>query len=146
MIVDKKCCRCGEKLPSTREYFYINKRNRDGLTYSCIPCQKKKVKKYRKDNHERLKEEKKEYHLMRTYGLSVEDYNRIFDEQNGRCKICGRHQTNFKNALHVDHNHKNMVIRGLLCYRCNHILGSFKENPLIFIKMAKYVVNDGDCR
>jgi hypothetical protein len=35
-------------------------------------------------------------------------------------------------ALHVDHCHSTGKVRDLLCSRCNHTLGKFKENPKVF--------------
>jgi hypothetical protein len=142
MISLKKCNRCLEEFPTTREYFYTSKRNNDNLTYICIKCTKKKVKKWREENDEYNKKKKRIYHLETTYGITIDEYNKFFEQQKGRCKICGKHQKNFKNALHVDHDHKTGKIRGLLCGNCNRTLGYFNENPLIFIKMAKYVRNE----
>jgi len=71
---------------------------------------------------------KRRYQLKRDYGLSVDDYNAIFAEQQGKCAICGRHQQKLKKGLVVDHNHKTGEVRGLLCFRCNNGLGSFKDD------------------
>jgi hypothetical protein len=43
----------------------------------------------------------------------------LFIKQNGCCAICGKHQSEFKHRLNLDHNHKTLQIRGLLCYYCN---------------------------
>jgi len=42
--------------------------------------------------------------------------------QHDRCGVCGRHETEFKSKLAVDHNHKTGQVRGLLCYRCNKFI------------------------
>lgn len=34
----KICCKCKKELPATKEYFYKNKSNIDGLTYDCKEC------------------------------------------------------------------------------------------------------------
>jgi len=52
----------------------------------------------------------------------------MFEEQKGCCVICGRHQTEFKTRLAVDHNHKTGEVRGLLCRPCNAGIGLFNEN------------------
>lgn len=44
---------------------------------------------------------------------------KMSDLQGACCAICGKHESNFKKRLHVDHNHKNSRVRALLCYRCN---------------------------
>jgi len=43
----------------------------------------------------------------------------FFKKQKGKCAICGKPQSLFKNRLNLDHNHKTLQIRGLLCYYCN---------------------------
>jgi len=60
---------------------------------------------------------------LAVYGLSTEDYNRMFDEQDGKCAIC-------KNAfvLVVDHCHETNEVRGLLCSMCNTGLGLFQDS------------------
>jgi hypothetical protein len=47
-------------------------------------------------------------------------YADLLQKQNGVCAICGRPPSNRK--LNLDHDHKEMKIRGLLCYRCNKSL------------------------
>ncbi len=43
----------------------------------------------------------------------------FYEKQKGCCAICGKHESLFKNRLNLDHNHKTLQIRGLLCYFCN---------------------------
>lgn len=43
----------------------------------------------------------------------------FFKKQNGACGICKKSESQFKNRLNLDHNHKTGQIRGLLCYYCN---------------------------
>lgn len=42
--------------------------------------------------------------------------------QNKKCGVCGKDESEFKNRLAVDHNHKTGQVRGLLCYRCNKFI------------------------
>lgn len=78
------------------------------------------------------------------YGLSLEEYNRMFEEQKGCCAICGKHQSENKNglALGVDHNHITKQIRGLLCGSCNRALGLLKADELdveLLLKAVDYI-------
>lgn len=73
------------------------------------------------------------------YGITLDQYNEMFAEQEGRCKICNTHQTELKKKLHVDHNHETGVIRGLLCQACNHALGLFKEDSNIVKSASEYL-------
>jgi hypothetical protein len=43
-------------------------------------------------------------------------FNIEFRRQGGACKCCKRTDVS---VLHVDHNHKTMAFRGLLCESCN---------------------------
>ena len=65
--------------------------------------------------------------LMRFYGMTVEQYNCLLEKQNHRCACCGRHKSEFKRRLHVDHEHSSGEIRGLLCTLCNPLIGYAKE-------------------
>jgi hypothetical protein len=72
------------------------------------------------------------YMLKTRYGITEEDYNRIFKEQNGVCKICGKepyeHAKNkMSKVLHIDHDHETGLVRGLLCSRCNGALGWYQK-------------------
>ena len=59
----------------------------------------------------------KEYKYAK-YGLTIEIYNNMINEQNQRCLICKE-----KTALCVDHDHATGKIRGLLCRKCNAAIG-----------------------
>ena len=67
------------------------------------------------------------------------NYDRMFTEQVGCCDICGRNQTEFKKALHVDHCHESERVRGLLCLQCNAALGYIKDNIKTAKNMVKYL-------
>lgn len=87
-------------------------------------------------------------HLKRTYGLTVEEYDQMYQEQKGVCACCGQPETTRTGrtkrtelipALHVDHCHATGAVRGLLCSGCNTALGSLKEDPDRIKALLKYV-------
>jgi len=55
------------------------------------------------------------YNLKARYRVPKGVYFDLFDKQEGRCAICGRHQKELKHKLSLDHDHATGVIRGLLC-------------------------------
>lgn len=65
------------------------------------------------------KERTKDKYLQRKYGITLKTYYTMLRDQKESCAICERHRDNFKNALHVDHNHKTKKVRALLCFTCN---------------------------
>ena len=118
----RKCLRCGTLHNRTR-----------GAKYCTVICgrkanserdHKKNPKRYKKYETTRSKELIFWGHIRRKYGLSPEDWQKMFDEQHGQCAICRKHQDEFKGKrrkrLCVDHDHKTGFIRGLLCSNCNH--------------------------
>ena len=74
-------------------------------------------------------------HLWSSYGMKLDDYNRMFVVQNGVCAACGispeymRHK-----VLEVDHDHITGAVRGLLCGKCNRALGLVKDQPWLLHK------------
>jgi hypothetical protein len=48
-------------------------------------------------------------------------YDRLLEQQGGKCGICGRAPSE-RRRLDIDHDHKTMKIRGLLCARCNRAI------------------------
>jgi hypothetical protein len=70
--------------------------------------------------------------------FTLVDYDRLYQCQQGRCKICGKHQTELDQTLNADHNHKTGIIRGLLCRDCNTNLISALESPLI-VRAKEYL-------
>lgn len=57
----KICSKCKEVKPSTREYFGIDKRNKNGLSGACRDCRNIEKKEHRKNNPEQTKEYNKKY-------------------------------------------------------------------------------------
>lgn len=96
-------------------------------------------KEYRMKNMERKKYLGRLGHLKRKFGLSLDDYNSLFESQEGRCAICGRHQSELKRSLYVDHDHTTKKVRGLLCYNCNSLLGHAKDSITNLHRAIEYL-------
>ena len=89
--------------------------------YDKNPEDTQKYKKYYYVGNERIK-------------VLITDYNRMHEEQGGVCAICKRPETcihaNKKaiKRLAIDHCHKTMKIRGLLCQMCNQSIGAMEDS------------------
>ncbi len=83
------------------------------------------------------KDKKKQHALKSTYGISLEEYNKLLEDQEGKCSVC-QHEPG-QRALHVDHNHITGIVRGLLCSKCNVALGMVDESPELLMKLIDYL-------
>lgn len=78
--------------------------------------------------------------LKAFYGITIDDYARMFAAQKGRCAICGTTDPGQgKKHLCVDHCHKTKVVRGLLCHTCNRALGLLSDSVKVLEKATKYL-------
>jgi hypothetical protein len=85
-------------------------------------------------------------HLKRKYGITLEEYMKLFEEQGGVCKICsGTDMRRWRDGriqrvtLFVDHEHSTGRIRGLLCNKCNVGVAMFGDDEEMMLRAAKYL-------
>ena len=58
--------------------------------------------------------------LKHKYGISLEIYQAMYDDQRGRCHFCNVPRlSSGRGRLAVDHDHTTGFVRGLLCRPCN---------------------------
>lgn len=84
----------------------------------------------------------KEAQLRTRYGIGLEEYNKLLQEQGGVCAICGGTEMKRGKYLCVDHDHVTGKIRGLLCDQCNHAIGKFKDDPTLLLKAIDYLTRN----
>lgn len=82
-------------------------------------------------------------YLRRHYGITLAEYQALHQKQGGVCAICEKPETIKRIAtlksLHVDHDHITGRVRGLLCFRCNAMLGHVAEDPAVFESAIRYL-------
>ena len=127
----KACTKCGEVKDLSA--FYRKSTMKDGRQSHCKVCQNQRTKAW----HNANPDSKKNTDLQRFYGISLTDYNRMFEEQGGRCKICDQEQPGKR--LAVDHCHRTGKVRSLLCDPCNKAIGLFQDDPSRIESALNYV-------
>lgn len=160
----KTCRICKETKPHAE--FYRDKGMRDGYRSDCKVCNRaasakryrenpepaiERAKKWMEENRERYNERMREYresgkksvsdrksYLKRKYGLTLEQYDAMLTAQNNVCAICER-PPKPDYVLHVDHDHETGVIRGLLHFTCNNLLGDAEDDAFVLRAAAEYV-------
>ncbi len=80
---------------------------------------------------------RKNYKLKVKYGITIDQYEDMLEKQGGVCAIC--HKSNGDIPLGVDHDHETGKVRGLLCNKCNLILGMIKDDIDLLIIMEQYL-------
>jgi hypothetical protein len=123
------------------------------------------IKQWRQNNKEKVKEQKKRhyekyperikqrskdwYHnnkdryrngaMLRKYGITLDEYNSLREQQSYKCALCGKHEDENHQGLVVDHSHVTGKVRKLLCTSCNVGLGMFQDSPELLEKAAEYL-------
>lgn len=91
--------------------------------------------------HDKNKAYFKAHSLKKKYGLTIHEYQDILDAQGGGCAICAK---SFRvTRMHVDHDHKTGIIRGILCGRCNMGLGQFGDSLDRLKDAVEYLTSNG---
>lgn len=87
------------------------------------------------------------YGPFRRYKLTPDAYAAHLRSQGGGCAICGATPTPAE-VLHVDHDHAccpsrkkscGKCVRGLLCSRCNLMIGYAKDDPTVLRQAVTYL-------
>lgn len=136
----KTCGKCKELLEESS--FHRASREKSGLQPWCKTCRKGWKSEERKEYHKNRYHDNKDNYLnwtyQRHYGITLEEYNTMLENQNGVCSICNKECSSGR-RLSVDHNHETGAIRSLLCGNCNKGLGCFQDNPDLLLKSIEYL-------
>ena len=76
-------------------------------------------------------------HKLKRVGLSEDRYFEMLDDQGWVCAICGGELVG--RLAHLDHDHATGKARGVLCQKCNLMLGNARDNIEILNKAINYL-------
>lgn len=88
-------------------------------------------------------------YVLKTYGITEQDYWSLYEAQGGRCYICQR-ATGRAKRLAVDHDHAccpetpacGQCVRALLCRSCNRdVLGHLRDDVMALQRAIECVTN-----
>ena len=83
---------------------------------------------------------KRDQYLLKTYGLQPGQWEAMLAAQGGRCSICLKR----KRRYDTDHCHETGKVRGVICHRCNSLLGHARNNEQILRSAADYLKKFND--
>ena len=115
----KTCIKCGKDKDIS--LYHKNRDSADGHRGTCKACSLV-------------------YNRTVRYGITEEQFNTMYREQDGHCFLCNiAEEDSIRGILMVDHCHKTGKIRALLCHACNTALGLFKDNPEVMLKAYNFL-------
>jgi hypothetical protein len=147
----KTCSHC--KLKKTIDEFHRSSVYKDGYRGQCIECRRIKDREYyaRPVGQRRVrpiggrtgpdrKRAVRNFQLKRKFGITIDQFDEMSAAQDHKCAICLFPALRMPHkVLHVDHCHTTGVVRGLLCNRCNTMLGHMGDNVAGAMKVLQYV-------
>lgn len=84
-------------------------------------------RKYQAANRAHVKKQQRRTYLLRTFGLTEEQFVAMCEEQQYRCAICGIDKPGGSGQWNIDHDHVTGKVRRLLCLVCNVGLGWYER-------------------
>ena len=140
--IKKNVCKYGHSLTDAVQR-YAKNGTKNGRR--CTTCRKYQQKVYRENYPEIMYKGRTNFQLRSRYGIeSLEERDKILKLQENKCAICGTLDCTwgkgFEKTWHIDHRHNNIPNhRGILCGRCNLLIGRANDDPALLRKMADYI-------
>lgn len=154
-----KQCRMCEQIKPMEEFSRGGKGCKGGRSSYCLPCAGKRQREWRAANPELNRATTERFNQRRqpsraidrlawSYKLTGDQFNEILKGQGGGCAICAGVPNGRGTRFHVDHDHRccpqagrccGKCIRGLLCSKCNTMLGLAGENSGHLLAAARYL-------
>jgi hypothetical protein len=146
---NKRCLACERTKPLSEFYVRVDRNRSRGwqVTGRCKLCEMEHQRAKRRlvIGHDRrgrpincisLK------HAKNKLGIGRHEYEALLNCTN-QCQICGETLDPGKREPHIDHCHETGRIRGLLCSKCNPLLGMARDSADILRRAAAYLESDG---
>jgi predicted transcriptional regulator len=159
MIPKRKACNRGH--PYKKGSYTVTKKG----ARLCKECKKIRARKYAAKNQESIRQQRRKHYeenreeikaksrdyrrkngakikaqrLARKYGITPEGRKSLLQKQGGTCAICGKKPGGRHGTLSVDHSHTTGEVRGLLCDKCNLLLGLSGDSAAVLRAAAKYI-------
>jgi Autographiviridae endonuclease VII len=120
---ERKCPQCGAT-GRLKELYYRCRAAPSGFASPCKNCADK-ASVVRNYAHRR--------------GITRDESKRLWRLANCACQLCGRQLS--EGAFKVDHDHAGGHIRGILCHRCNIVLGLVGDSQPLLRAAIAYIAD-----
>jgi hypothetical protein len=129
------CTQCKIDKPESDYYIRKNRPNGKGRLSECKECMKSRVKN-RYDNDPDLVNDMR---AANTYGISLQEVRDMRERSGGICSICNQEGQHHHKRLVIDHDHNTGKVRGLICSKCNSMIGWCGENTETLQNLIEYL-------
>ena|SRR5215469_12413858 len=147
-LQQKTCSACGNSKPI--DAFSLSPLYADGRRGQCIECRRRYNRQWNRTDAGRAAarrcmtpKKRRAKKLWHKYKITEIEFDQMLERQNGKCAIC---ETTAPGGKHdrfvVDHCHDRQKIRGLLCFRCNTVLGQIGDDSVGIMKFVRYLRSD----
>jgi len=116
IINGKKYCTKCEEFKELSEFNLKNGK----LRSNCKECDKKHTSRFSR------------------YDLNKIEFQEMILNQNKKCAIC-KNEFKGNRYTYIDHNHQTGEVRGLLCPKCNNLLGNCNDNINVLKAAISYL-------
>ena len=129
----RQCKQCGElKKPSEMAERYSR--------HICRSCYSKMGNDWGRKHPRESARHKRNHHLLKKFGITADQADALLVAQGGVCAICQIEISDRRGySPHIDHDHGNGSIRGVLCFACNSGLGHFKDDIRTLRSAIRYL-------
>lgn len=109
------------------------------------PEHREKLNRQKRESDRSDPRRRKGWELKSCYGITLDDYDTMLEDQGGGCAICEattddpKHHRSFLDVDHTGGRGKEATVRGLLCSPCNLGIGKFYDDPDLLRKAAAYL-------
>lgn len=105
------------------------------------PKRNQRLTQWRKAQPEKARQLDRRRRLSFKYKLTEADVEAMKAAQDNRCLLCQRSFGVVK--LCIDHNHATGKVRGLLCAKCNSVVGWLEVHPGWLGRVVDYLTQGG---
>lgn len=135
------CTKCGQN-PATKSWCKACTKDYTDQWYLRNKQKHQKLTSKRRngENRTRFQAQSRNSRFKSKYGINEEQRNQLLENQQSKCAICGDHENETpKKTLAIDHCHTTGAVRGLLCIRCNNLLGFARDDISILETAIQYL-------
>jgi hypothetical protein len=144
----KRCRKCGQE--KDEDEFSYKAGGMGGRCAVCKPCERERKRVSRsKPEHSRREQSYhqrrlaedpmyyKKVRLKNCFGITLQQHQAMYAAQDGCCALCKSPVP--YDRIDTDHDHTTGKVRGLLCHRCNMLMGFLDTSKELLYDAFRYM-------